>query len=162
MNTTWILNTAIPAFVLYGEYFAGRQFWINPGVYDLTTNTNVHHEINYIEISALDLEQAKQFYSAAFGWRFNEYGPDYVGICKQQSDGEYGGICREEKIVTGGPLVILFSRDLESSLTSVTSAGGKITKEIFSFPGGSRFHFCDPSGNELAVWSTATPSNHDQ
>jgi len=113
----------------------------------------VHHEINYIELAALDIEEAKRFYTAAFGWKFNDYGPDYAGICKQKSDGESGGLCQTDEIAQGGPLVILYSADLEGSHASVLAAGGSISKEIISFPGGRRFQFLDPSGNELAVWS---------
>lgn len=119
----------------------------------MTDRPHVHHEINYIELSASDLIAAKKFYGAAFGWQFNDYGPDYAGIQRQDSAGEVGGICSAEQVVKGGPLVILYSRGLESSYQSVQCAGGRITQEIFSFPGGRRFHFLDPSGNELAVWS---------
>jgi hypothetical protein len=119
----------------------------------LSSPTIHHHTIHYIEFYAIDIEEAKRFFNAAFDWEFNDYGPDYAGIRNRNADGECGGICHTEKVVTGGPLVILYSDDLESSLASVKKAGGKITKEIFSFPGGRRFQFCDPSGNELAVWS---------
>lgn len=123
----------------------------------MTINPKLHHTINYIEFSVIDVAQAKQFYSAAFDWQFSDYGPDYAGIRNREADGECGGICRSDKVVTAGPLVILYSVDLESSLVAVQRAGGRITTEIFSFPGGRRFHFCDPSGNELAVWSDQTP-----
>ena len=126
----------------------------------MTINSNKHHAINYIEFSANDIAEAKQFLNTAFDWQFNDYGPDYVGIRNRNADGECGGICRAETVVSGvsgGPLVILYSVDLESSLASVLKAGGRITKEIFSFPGGRRFQFCDPSGNELAVWSDEAP-----
>lgn len=119
----------------------------------LDGNADVHHEINYIEISAIDLAEAKRFYGSAFGWTFNEYGPGYMGIRRMAGDGEVGGICVANEVCTGGPLVVLYSNDLQHSLASVMAAGGKITKEIFSFPGGSRFEFCDPSGNQLAVWT---------
>ena len=111
-----------------------------------------HHGIDYIEFTVTDLAKAKSFYSAAFGWKFNDYGPEYAGI--QKGDGEAGGLCVGEKVVTGGPLVILYSNNLEQSLTAVTRAGGVISKPIFEFPGGRRFHFKDPSDNELAVWSS--------
>ncbi|MBL8817829.1 MAG: VOC family protein [Planctomyces sp.] len=119
----------------------------------MTIKAESHHSINYIEFSAVDIPEAKRFFNAAFDWEFNDYGPDYVGIRNQNADGECGGICRTESVVTGGPLVILYSIDLQASLASVQRAGGKVTREIFSFPGGQRFQFCDPSGNELAVWS---------
>ena len=93
----------------------------------------------------------RSFYSTAFGWKFNDYGPGYAGI--QKKDGEVGGLRLDSKVNTGGPLVILYSENLAESLAKVNTAGGKITKEPFVFPGGRRFQFTDPSGNELAVWS---------
>lgn len=112
---------------------------------------HVHHAIDYIEFTVSDLDKAKTFYSSAFGWKFNDYGPGYADI--QKEDGEIGGLCLGSKVNTGGPLVILYSHDLANSLAQVINAGGKITKEPFAFPGGRRFHLTDPSGNELAVWS---------
>jgi predicted enzyme related to lactoylglutathione lyase len=112
-----------------------------------------HHTIDYIEIAVPDVEQAKAFYAGAFGWAFNDYGPEYAGI---QGDGkEVGGLRRDAIVRPGGPLVILYSDDLESSVDAVSSAGGTIVEPISSFPGGRRFHFADPAGNELAVWSEA-------
>ncbi len=113
--------------------------------------SHIHHAIDYIEISVTDMPAAKTFYESAFQWKFNDYGPDYAGIRK--SEGEAGGLRRVDSISIGGPLVILYSNDLETSLKMVRDAGGSITTEPFSFPGGRRFHFRDPSGNELAVWS---------
>lgn len=111
-----------------------------------------HHTIDYIEFSVSDMAEAKRFYSIAFGWAFNDYGPDYVGIQKA-GGGEAGGLRLMEDVQTGGPLVILYSNDLEASVQAVRDAGGEIVTEPFEFPGGRRFHFTDPSGNELAVWS---------
>jgi predicted enzyme related to lactoylglutathione lyase len=116
-------------------------------------HTNVHHEINYIELSATDMAETKRFYGEAFAWQFTEYGQEYAGIKRRAGEGDCGGICLAENVTTGGPLVILYSRDLESSFASVHKAGGRITQEIFAFSGGRRFHFLDPSGNQLAVWS---------
>ena len=110
-----------------------------------------HHAIDYIEFAVRDLAAAKRFYAEAFGWEFNDYGPDYAGI--KSGDGEAGGMYPSETVRTGGPLVILFSRDLEQSLTAVKAAGGTSSRDPFAFPGGRRFQFLDPSGNELAVWS---------
>ncbi|MEM1250474.1 MAG: VOC family protein [Acidobacteriota bacterium] len=109
-----------------------------------------HHGIDYIEFSVRDMGAAKAFYTAAFGWRFNEYGPGYAGIQKE-GGGEMGGFALAEEVTTGGPLVVLYSNDLEATLDAVKAAGGTIAQETFSFPGGRRFHFVDPSGNELAV-----------
>ncbi len=110
-----------------------------------------HHRINYIEFAVIDLAKAKTFYSDAFGWGFNDYGPAYAGI--KGETGEVGGLRTDAKVITGGPLVILYSENLESSLEQIKAAGGEISKSIYTFPGGRRFHFKDPSGNELAVWS---------
>ena len=111
-----------------------------------------HHEINYIEFEVSDMRQTQQFYESAFDWKFNDYGPGYAGIQKH-GGGEVGGLRLSSEVAAGVPLVILYSSDLDGSLVAVRAAGGKVTKEPFEFPGGRRFHFKDPSGNELAVWS---------
>lgn len=113
---------------------------------------HAHHGIDYIEFTVTDMAAAKAFYTAAFGWTFADYGPDYAGIQKS-SGGEAGGLRLDSSVTTGGPLVILYSTTLEDTLRRVTGAGGVITQDIFAFPGGRRFHFTDPSGNQLAVWS---------
>lgn len=114
--------------------------------------TRIHHSIDYIEFCVTDLDRAKAFYSTAFGWAFNDYGPAYAGI-RKDGGGEMGGLRPADEVTTGGPLVILYSSDLEGSLDAVTGAGGHVTQGIFAFPGGRRFQFTDPDGNELAVWS---------
>lgn len=114
-----------------------------------------HHAIDYTEFTVRDLAEAKRFYTAAFGWQFTDYGPTYAGI---QGEGrEVGGMAQTDDLrpTGGGALPILYSDDLEASVEAVTAAGGTITKAIFAFPGGRRFHFTDPSGNELAVWTEA-------
>lgn len=111
-----------------------------------------HHSIDYIEFTVRDLPAAKAFYTAAFGWAFNDYGPSYAGIRDGDGDGEVGGMSVGEPR-GGGPLVVLFSEDLDASAAAVERAGGRIVKPAFEFPGGRRFHFCDPSDNELAVWA---------
>lgn len=112
---------------------------------------HVHHAIDYVEIGVTDIDKAKAFYGSAFGWSLVDYGPDYAGI--QGDDREVGGLRRDSEVRAGGPLVIIFSEDLEGSQQAVTAAGGTILAPIYSFPGGRRFHFADPAGNELAVWS---------
>jgi uncharacterized protein len=112
---------------------------------------HAHHTIDYVEIAVTDLDAAKAFYSSAFGWSLVDYGPDYAGI--QGQGKEAGGLRRDSEVRRGGPLVILYSEDLEGSVAAVTAAGGTIVEPIYSFPGGRRFHFADPAGNELAVWS---------
>jgi len=112
---------------------------------------STHHRIDYIELPVTDLAAAKQFYTAAFGWEFNDYGPDYAGI--QGPDGEVGGLNPRGEVRRGGPLVLLFSEDLDASVVAVREAGGQIVNGPYEFPGGRRFHFTDPSGNELGVWA---------
>ncbi len=114
--------------------------------------THQHHTIDYIEFTVDDLAQAKRFYGTAFGWTFNDYGPEYAGI-QRAGGGEVGGMRLDSSVKTGGPLVVLYSDDLEESVRAVREAGGQIVKEPFDFPGGRRFHFLDPAGNELAVAS---------
>jgi predicted enzyme related to lactoylglutathione lyase len=112
---------------------------------------HAHHTIDYIEIAVTDIDVAKAFYASAFGWSLVDYGPDYAGI---QGDGkEMGGLRRDSEVRAGGPLVIIYSEDLEDSGEAVTAAGGTILEPIYAFPGGRRFHFADPAGNELAAWS---------
>ena len=113
-----------------------------------------HHRIDYLEIPVTDLAVAKAFYAAAFGWSFTDYGTGYCGI--QGDEREQGGLAllEEGKSVTkGGPLAILYSDSLDDTLAAVGKAGGTIRTPPFDFPGGRRFHFEDPSGNELAVWT---------
>ncbi|MBE7454476.1 MAG: VOC family protein [Kofleriaceae bacterium] len=112
---------------------------------------HVHHTIDYIELTVTDMAAARRFYAAAFGWAFTDYGPGYAGI--RVGDREVGGLRLDDAVRAGGPLVILYSDELETTLAGVAAAGGAVVKPIFSFPGGRRFHFTDPAGNELAAWS---------
>ena len=111
---------------------------------------NRDRTINYIEFNVSTIERAKAFYGAAFGWTFTDYGPHYAEF----SDGFMKGGFDASGIVTpGGPLVVLYGDDLEATQKRIEEVGGKIVKPIFDFPGGRRFHFTDPDGNELGVWS---------
>ena len=106
--------------------------------------------INYIELAVADIARAKAFYGEAFGWTFTDYGPAYCEF----SDGHMkGGFDAGAPVRPGGPLVVLYGADLEDTQARVEAAGGKIVKPVFDFPGGRRFHFTDPDGYELAVWS---------
>jgi len=107
-------------------------------------------KIDYIELPGRDLPATKGFYEQAFGWTFVDYGSDYAAFDNGGVDGGFNGDAGDQ---AKAPLVVLFSTDLEASLARVTGAGGAVTRPIFSFPGGRRFHFRDPSGNELAVFS---------
>lgn len=113
-----------------------------------------HHTIDYIELAAPDIEAAKRFYADAFGWSFNDYGPAYAGIRAADGEGEVGGLNSAGAAGPGLPLVIIYSDDLDATLAAVRAAGGRITTEPFEFPGGRRFHFADPAGNELGAWTT--------
>lgn len=112
-----------------------------------------HHAIDYVEITVTDLGEAKRFYSEAFGWEFNEYGPEYAGI--RGAQGEVGGLRQDVEVRSGGPFVLLFSDELDKSAEAVRRAGGQVVNGPYEFPGGRRFHFTDPSGNELGVWAKA-------
>lgn len=114
---------------------------------------NIHHAINYIELNVTDLAAARAFYSSAFGWDFTEYGPAYAGIRSPDGEGEVGGLNAMDAPVPGGPLVLLFSEDLEATVAAVEQAGGTIVVPPYDFPGGRRFHFADPSGNVLGAWA---------
>ena len=106
--------------------------------------------VDYIEFSAPDLESVKRFYAGVFGWTFTDFGPDYTSF----ADGRLaGGFSKGEPATGRGPLVVIYALDLEGTKTAVVANGGAIVKEPFDFPGGRRFHFLDPSGYELAVWS---------
>jgi predicted enzyme related to lactoylglutathione lyase len=107
--------------------------------------------INYIEFPAVDMESTKQFYGAAFGWEFIDYGPDYVSFSGAGVD---GGFTMESEVSgASGVLVVLYHSDLEKIEQKVKELGCEVVKPIFDFPGGRRFHFLDPNGNELAIWS---------
>jgi len=106
--------------------------------------------INYVEFKATNLEKIKAFYTAAFGWTFTDYGPTYAAF---SNSGLEGGFEKTDDDIVNGALVVLYHKNLDQIKSSIISANGKITIDIFSFPGGRRFHFVDPSGNELAVWS---------
>ena len=104
-------------------------------------------KLDYLEMSASGgtIDSTKAFYASAFGWSFTDYGAAYSAF----DEGLEGGFQAE---AAGPPLPVLYSADLETTLAAVEAAGGRIVKPVFSFPGGRRFHFADPAGNELAVW----------
>ncbi len=105
---------------------------------------------NYIELKARDLEATKRFYTAALGFAFTDYGPEYACV-----EGGPAAIGFASGDAPKSPLPTFESEDLEASLEAVTQAGGKVTRPIFDFPGGRRFHFTDPSGNEIAIYQSA-------
>lgn len=110
-------------------------------------------KINYIEMPSKDLGLTKKFFQEAFGWSFIDYGPEYIAIADAGIDGGFYKSDKAAVTADGSVLVILYSDKLEAARDSVKAAGGTIIRDIFSFPGGRRFHFSDPNGNEYAVWS---------
>ena len=112
--------------------------------------TEKDKHIDYIELPTVDLMEAKRFYGEVFDWTFVDYGPEYTSFNDGRLD---GGFRKEPAVRSGGPLIIIYSINLELIKEKVKSADGTIIKDIFEFPGGRRFHFTDPSGNELAIWS---------
>jgi predicted enzyme related to lactoylglutathione lyase len=106
--------------------------------------------IDYIEVAVKDVARAKAFYQTAFGWKFTDYGPDYASF----EDGRItGGFTSDFPVKPGATLLVLHAHDLAKAQASIEAAGGVIVKPVFAFPGGHRFHFTDPDGYELAVWS---------
>ena len=113
-------------------------------------NTENDRRIDYIEFPCTDTARVKQFYGAVFGWKFKDYGPGYTSF----HDGRLaGGFSTDARMSADGVLVVFYAADLAATEAKVRSAGGRIVRETFSFPGGRRFHFADPEGNVLAVWS---------
>lgn len=112
-----------------------------------------HHKIDYVEFPARDLAASKHFFEQAFGWSFVDYGPDYASFSGEGLDGGFFRSPLAATTATGSALIVFYSDTLEDTLASVTAAGGTLVKPIFDFPGGRRFHFTEPSGNEFAVWT---------
>lgn len=114
---------------------------------------NIHEKINYVEFASANIPETKRFFSQVFGWTFEDYGPDYTAFAGEGLDGGFFSADKAASTENGSALIIFYSEDLPSTLAKVKSAGGSIVRDIFSFPGGRRFHFTEPAGNEFAVWS---------
>ncbi len=112
-----------------------------------------HEKINYLEFPAKDTTATKKFFAAAFDWSFTDYGPEYVAFSNAGIDGGFYQSDLSVSTNTGSVLIVFYSKEIETTQSKIISAGGKITQAIFEFPGGHRFHFTDPNGNEYAVWS---------
>lgn len=111
------------------------------------------NQIDYIEFQAADLSATKKFFTELFGWTFTDYGPDYTSFHDGRIAGGFARTDKKSTIAQGGVLVVFYHSKLEATRDRVKQLGGTITADIFSFPGGRRFHFVEPSGNECAVWS---------
>jgi len=113
---------------------------------------NLHERMNYVEFPAKDLTATKAFFESVFGWSFVDYGPEYTAFENQGLDGGFFQSDLASSTENGAALIVFYSNQLEATLAKVEKAGGVILKPIYSFPGGRRFHFTEPSGNEFAVW----------
>lgn len=114
--------------------------------------SNINNSVNYIELPLVKNAETKIFYNQVFEWEFTDWGPSYISFSGANVDGGFNGQ-GDAQVSAGGVLVVLYANDLNQKLEDIKKAGGVISKSIFEFPGGKRFHFRDPNGNELAVWS---------
>ncbi len=114
---------------------------------------NDHEKLNYVEFPARDLQATKDFFSAVFAWEFRDYGEEYASFVNQGLNGGFYQSERCNTVESGGALLVFYSSNILATLEKVMQNGGIIVQEIFDFPGGCRFHFTEPSGNEFAVWS---------
>jgi predicted enzyme related to lactoylglutathione lyase len=112
-----------------------------------------HEKINYVEYPSRDIQATRQFFQQAFGWTFEDYGPDYIAFANQGLDGGFFRADAAARTDNGSALIVFYSADLSATLEKVRAADAEVIKPIFSFPGGRRFHFLEPGGNEFAVWS---------
>jgi predicted enzyme related to lactoylglutathione lyase len=116
------------------------------------SNAALHHKITYIEFTTTDIVRTKQFYSTVFGWKFKDWGPDYID-CPAADSGISIGFAKGEAQGKAAPLIVLYSADLKATEAAIVAAGGSVVVPTFEFPGGRRFHFSDGAGNVLGVWS---------
>jgi len=112
-----------------------------------------HEKINYLEFPAKDIAATKKFFATVFDWSFTDYGPNYIAFSNAGLDGGFYQSDLNISTDTGSVLIVFYSKEIEATQSKIITAGGKITKSIFEFPGGHRFHFTDPNRNEYAVWS---------
>jgi len=114
---------------------------------------NEHEKINYVEFPSRDLQATKDFFSQVFGWSFQDFGPEYSAFSNQGIDGGFfkAEVCSSTN--NGAALIVFYSQNIEATQDKIEKANGTIVKPVFSFPGGRRFHFTEPGGNEFAVWS---------
>jgi predicted enzyme related to lactoylglutathione lyase len=112
-----------------------------------------HEKINYVEFPSRNIQATKSFFEKVFGWSFEDFGPEYTAFSDQGLDGGFFKSDLQSSTDNGSALIVFYSHDLEGTQAKIEQAGGLIVKPIFSFPGGRRFHFTEPSGNEFAVWS---------
>ncbi len=114
---------------------------------------NQHEKISYVEFPSRDMVATKKFFAEVFNWSFTDYGDNYIAFSDQVLEGGFYKSEQCSSTSNGAALVVFYSRDLEETLSKIEKAEGMIVRPVFSFPGGRRFHFTDPNGNEYAVWS---------
>lgn len=114
---------------------------------------NAHEKINYVEFPSKSIEETKSFFTKVFGWAFQDFGPEYTSFSNEGIDGGFYKSDQKSNSNTGAALIVFYSNNIEATQEKIEKAGGNILKPIFIFPGGRRFHFSEPSGNEFAVWS---------
>ena len=114
---------------------------------------SLSNTIDYIEMPSRNLAETKRFFSALFGWSFVDYGPDYSSFDDGRMAGGFFTSEKTARVDAGGPLVVFYFPELEKILAQLKKLGGEITRGIFEFPGGRRFHFREPGGGEFAIWS---------
>ena len=114
---------------------------------------NLDNCIDYLELPASDLKATKRFFEDVFEWSFTDYGDEYTSFEDGRISGGFYASALQATVAGGSALLVLYHRDLEAVVEKVKEHGGAIVRDIFSFPGGRRFHFTDPSGNEFAVWA---------
>lgn len=119
---------------------------------------NEHKKLNYVELPAKDLLATKAFFESAFNWNFEDFGPEYSSFSNEGLDGGFYQADLKSTADKGGALLIFYSNAIEVTQSEIEAAGGTITQKIFDFPGGRRFHFTEPSGNEFAVWTDPSPN----
>ena len=112
-----------------------------------------HEKINYLELPSRNLKFTREFFSKVFSWQFTDYSADYIAFANAGIEGGFYTSDQVSIAEHGSALVIFYSKDLSATQEKIQSAGGKISKPVFEFPGGRRFHFIEPGGNEFAVWS---------
>lgn len=126
-------------------------------------DTHQHETINYVEFPSKNLTHTKRFFSDVFGWTFEDYGPEYTAFSKAGLDGGFFQSDACSTTGTGAALIVFYSHDLAATQSRIEANGGEIVQAIFGFPGGQRFHFTDPTGNEFAVWTkTHSGSSHEE
>jgi len=119
----------------------------------MNENENENEKINYVEFPARNIQATKKFFENTFGWSFEDFGPDYIAFYNQGINGGFYKSDLSSAVHHGAALIVFYSNNLEKTQGKIIKSKGVISKKIFSFPGGQRFHFTEPSGNEFAVWS---------